>query len=161
MSSPYEQCVTALDRVLAFYARHGCPCGFPRFGQLAQIHFRNYTNSPVGCHATEIAIAKATGENGFYQFVRDGGDVRQLACWVCGSEVETRWEQFSINMDVTAMVYRIVRAQPVGLMVEPVIPMPRGFFGFDRASIDVCAKGFTREGSFDDMIAYLQALREA
>jgi len=161
MPTPYEQCLAGLRSVVAFYrAKGACPCAFPRFGQLTQFDFRKFGTGPVGCHATEIAIGLAAGEGGFYTFVRDAGDVRQLSCGVCGSEIDSRWEQFNIHMDVTTLVYRIVRARPLGLAADPIMPLLQGFFGFSQGDIQRCARGFSREAGFDEMVAYLQATGE-
>jgi len=161
MPTMAQQCADSLKQVVAFYADHGCPCAFPRFGQLTQFHFTHYGSGAVGCHATEIAIHLVTMDSGPYQHVGGPTDGPEpLACKICGTELECRWDQYSINMDVTTLVYRIVRAQPKGPSPTGPIPMPRGFYGFADASIKMCADAFITEGSFEDMIAYLTALRE-
>jgi hypothetical protein len=158
------QCTAALRRTLAFYAAEkSCPCAFPRFGQLVQFHHTNFGAGPVGCHATEIAIALLTEkEHGVYTVGSSrGGQISNCMCRICQSEMDLGWEQYNINLDVSWLTYRIVRPQPVGPSANIMIPMPAGFFGFKGDDIQRCAKAFVKYSTFEAMEQYLTELRPA
>jgi hypothetical protein len=161
MATVFEQCVAALQDVLAFYRGQGaCPCAFPRYRQLASYHFRPYTNTPVGCHVSQLAIGQLVREGGPFTKVSDNGPATTYACAVCGSTGETLWEQFSINMDLTTFAWTEVKAAPRGAEPLAKVPIPQGFFGLGgNATIRQVAAAFSTDASFEEMGAYLKELR--
>jgi hypothetical protein len=162
----FEQCTAMLDRVFSAYRQAGCPCAFPRFVQVTGFDFRAFGEGPVGCHVTELAIARALAAGGVFHAqhegdrVENGTGVYRYRCGVCGTVVERMDDEFSINMRLSRLTFVEMRARPVGAPAAPRVPMPRGFFGFDAADIDRCASGFTVEGTFEDLERYLTALAD-
>jgi hypothetical protein len=161
MPTIFEQCVASLQDVLAFYRSQGaCPCAFPRYRQLASYHFRPYTNTPVGCHVSQLAIGQLVRDGGPFQKTADHGPMRVYTCGDCGSSAQTLWEEFSISMDLTTMEWTELKTPQRGADPLAKIPIPRGFYGLGgAATIQQVADAFSTEATLEEMRTYLKDLR--
>jgi hypothetical protein len=126
-----EKLWTQVERTLAFYDNHACPCAFPRFRQYASIDCVDTGNS-FYVSETEAFISRSSRYFDIQTLTPEQGGECSLAiytCKKCGSTYEFGWSDFSIHVSRSYLKLKEKKVSDIGSAPLTPIPVFVGPFG--------------------------------
>jgi hypothetical protein len=127
-----DDTMAALDAVVDFVLRRGCPCAFPRVRFLLTFDPAARGLGPHAIEFTQCLIFKFTSRGAAQDAVLiDEKDQDSCRCKICGSGYRHRFVDYSINMSYACLDLVDDRSRQIGANVEFPVPLAGAVLSFE------------------------------